>query len=118
MSSLSRLQVEHRDDAVIVRVEGDIDLANAHEVRSALESAPAASSVGMVVDLSSTGYVDSSGVAVLVGVAQEFSVRRQRVLLAAPRTGAVRRVLDIVQIDQLAPVYDSVDEALAALRES
>lgn len=117
MTSVGRVRVEQRGDAVLVRVDGDIDLANAHEVRLALESAPDTETAAMVVDLSGTGYVDSSGVAVLVGVARDLSVRRQRMVVVAPTGAAVRRVLDIVQIGTLAPVYESVDDALAALVE-
>ena len=115
MSSMGRLKTEQQGDAVVVSVEGDIDLANAREVRAAFDSAPTADTAGMVVDLSRAGYVDSSGVAALVGAARELEVRRQRVMIVAPAGGSVRRVLDIVQIERIAPVYESLDEALAAL---
>lgn len=115
MKPLARLEVEQRDGVVVARVEGDIDLSNAHELRGALESAAPPDAVGLVIDLSGTGYLDSSGVAVLIGVARELSVRRQRLAIVAPPGSAVCRVLTIVQIGQIAGLHDSVDDAAAAL---
>ncbi len=109
------MDVEHRGETVVVRLYGDIDLANAREVRSGLDKAPGPTTAGMVVDLSQTRYVDSTGVSVLVKVAREFHARRQRVCLVAPPEGPVRRVLEIVQLSRLTPVHDSVGDALGAI---
>lgn len=115
MKQLARIEVGDRDGAVVVGIEGDIDLSNAHEVRSALESATGPDATGLVVDLSQVGYLDSSGVAVLVGVARDLGVRRQRLVVVAPADSAVRRVLEIVQIDQAAGLHAALPEALRAL---
>jgi anti-sigma B factor antagonist len=117
VTSLARLQVERRGDTAVARVAGDIDLSNAADVRTALEDAADPDVSGLVVDLSETGYVDSSGVSLLVGLANDYAVRRRRVVVAARPGSAVRRVLDIVQIGQVAPVYDSADDALAGLAD-
>lgn len=113
MTQLARIDLERRGDVVIAHVRGDIDLSNAGEIRQALESQ--ATEAGLIVDLDETGYIDSSGVAVLVAVAHELSVRRQRLLIVAPSRSAVRRVLEIVQIDTVTDVFTSVDDAAASL---
>lgn len=109
------MDVEHHGGAVVVRLYGDIDLANAREVRSGIDAAPGPDTAGMVVDLSETSYVDSTGISILVRVAREFAARRQQFVVVAPEGGAPRRVLDIVQMRRVAPVHDSLGDALGAL---
>lgn len=118
MSPLARLDVSRRGQAVVATVAGDVDLSNAADLRTALENAAPPDAVGLVADLAQVGYLDSSGVSILVAVARELSIRRQRLAIVAPPGGAVRRVLDLVQIDRLAELHDTVDGATAGLAEA
>ena len=115
MTPLARLDIRSHAGAVVARVEGDIDLSNAHELRSALEASVPADAVGLIVDLSGAGYLDSSGIAVLVGVARELTVRRQRLAVVSPEGSATRRVLEIVQVGEVADLHTTIEAATEAL---
>ncbi len=60
------IDVVKRDDSLILRVEGDVDLATAPLLDEELERAAASDAAMIVVDLDSVGFIDSSGLYVLV----------------------------------------------------
>lgn len=59
------IEIDRRDDAVVVRLEGDIDLANTPTLSATiLESVPN-DALGLVIDLSDVRYIDSVGIRML-----------------------------------------------------
>ena len=112
---LARMDVERRGDAIVAQVEGDVDLSNSAELRRALEEAVVPDTLGVAVDMSRVGYVDSSAMTVLVTVAKGLEIRRQRLAVVAPQESGVRRLLELVGIDRVVGLHDSLDDAIAAL---
>ena len=104
--------VAERDRAVVVRLQGDLDLYNAHEVRAALTEAAERTPERVVVDLAAVEFVDSTMLGVLVEGRAGLADRRA-FLLAAPGP-ETRRALAVSGLDRQLSVHDSVDEALAA----
>ena len=68
----------------------------------------------LVMDLSATTFVDSSFVAFVVRLLKELRAWRKELVLVRPG-GQVRRVLALVGLPNLVPVFDSLDEAMGAL---
>ena len=115
---LARLDVERRGEAVIAHVEGDVDLSNSAELRRALEEAAVPDTLGLAVDMSRVGYVDSTGMTVLANVAKALELRRQRLAVVAPEGSGVRRLLELVGIDRVVRLHDTLDDAVASLTVS
>ena len=63
MNDLARVEGEQQGALCLVRVHGEIDLSNAHEVSSAIGIAMGQEARGLVVDLSDITYLDSAGIA-------------------------------------------------------
>jgi anti-sigma B factor antagonist len=118
VTPLARLELEGEGAIVVARVRGDVDLSNAADLRRALEAAATPDRDAVIVDLAEVGYLDSSGVSVLVGLARGMAVRKQRMAVVAPPGGSARRVLDLVGFDNLATVCESTDQAVAALHDA
>jgi anti-anti-sigma factor len=114
---LARLEVQPHGNAVLAIVEGDIDLSNAADLRHALQDASDPATAGLIADLSRVGYLDSSGVAVLIALARDLASRRQRLAVVAPPESSARRVLEVVRFDRIAGLHTSLDEASAELGE-
>jgi anti-sigma B factor antagonist len=112
---LARLDFERRGDTVVAHVEGDVDLSNSAELRRALEEAVGPDALGVAVDMSRVGYVDSTGMTVLATVAKGLALRRQRLAVVAPQGSGVRRLLELVGIDRVVGLHDSLDDAIASL---
>ena len=68
----------------------------------------------LVIDLAEATFVDSSFIAFLVRLATDQRARRKELVLVRP-AGQVRRVLALVGLPNLVPVFESVDEAVGTL---
>jgi anti-anti-sigma factor len=117
MSELSHLDLSG-DDVVIARLSGEVDLSNAAEVGDELAAAVPNSALGLVLDLTATTYLDSSGVHLVFDLAERLRTRQQQLRIVVPAGAPIRRVLRIVELDDTVPVLASVDEAVEAIRAS
>ena len=88
----------------------EIDVTNAEEVRQALLSAASHDAAVLVIDMSGTTFCDSAGVQAIIATRKQAAASGTQLRLAA--TG-VLRILTLVGIDQLIPVYPTLEEALA-----
>jgi anti-anti-sigma factor len=116
MSDLVELAIEDREGVVVAHVSGELDIAGASRTGDAIAGAVPTSAQGLIVDCSNLDFIDSSGVAMLFGLARRLGSRRQQLRVVAPDGGPVTRVLDIVEFDRAAPVVGSLDQALTELR--
>jgi anti-anti-sigma factor len=109
------LRVHTADGVLVARLEGEVDLANADVVRSALARAASNDIVGAVIDLSKITYMDSAGINVLFHLRERLRVRGQELrLVVPPESGAYDALRYAGVLDALA-LSDSVDAALAEL---
>jgi anti-anti-sigma factor len=104
------------DDVIVARLSGEIDLSNAADVGESLAGAVPNTALGMVIDLTATAYLDSSGVHLLFDLGERLQRRQQRLRVVVPEGGPIRRVLRIVELDTQVPVMATVDEAVAQIR--
>lgn len=103
--------MEERNDAVILRLAGELDLYNAEQVRVALAQAIATSPRRVVVDMAAVVFVDSTALGVLIEARARLG--ETALLLAAPQL-ETRRTLQVSGLDQHLPVHETVDDALTA----
>ena len=115
MTELSQVDFSG-EDVVVARITGEIDLSNAAEVGERIAAAVENTALGLVIDLTATAYLDSSGVHLLFELAERLQRRQQQMRVAVPEGGAIRRVLRIVELDATVPVTPTVDEAVEQIR--
>jgi anti-sigma B factor antagonist len=104
--------VDRLDGGVVVRLAGELDLYNAHQVRTALTDACADGPERLVVDLTDVDFIDSTALGVLIETRTKLE-NRGGLMLAAPGL-ETRRALQISGLDRLFTVHDTVPEALLA----
>jgi anti-sigma B factor antagonist len=109
---LVQLEIEERGEVVIARVTGELDLAGAPATGEAISEAVPTSAHALVVDFSGLEFIDSSGIAMLFNLVRRLGSRRQELRVVAVDGKPVARVLEIVEFDRAAPVYQTLDEAL------
>jgi anti-anti-sigma factor len=112
----ANVKFDHRDSIGVARLSGDVDITQASSVRKQLLSAVRNEDLGLVVDLSRARYIDSVGVSLLFELAERLAGRQLRFAVVMPPDGLVERVLTIVNLNSVAEVHPSLDEALAALQ--
>lgn len=115
---MSSVKIDAIDGVVVARLDGEIDMANARDLGSQLVAAIPNSTLGVVLDLTGTTYLDSSGIQVIFDLAERLAGRQQQFRVAVPEGARVRRVLDIVRLEGTAPIDPTAEQAEAAIRES
>jgi len=83
----------------IVSVSGELDSSNAASLEAAVAPLAAAHAARLVFDLSALRFMDSAGIAVLLGVAAKV----QTVQLREP-SDAVRRVIELTGLTGVLPI--------------
>jgi anti-anti-sigma factor len=104
------------DGVPMASLEGEIDIANASELRDALFAALSNQPAGLIVDLSGVTYLDSRGVHALLELAERMKVRHQQLRLVVPDAAPIKRVLQLTHLDQIVPLDATVEEAVARIR--
>jgi anti-sigma B factor antagonist len=104
-----------RDGVELVLVEGEVDIASASRLISVLNSSVADAIKSVIVDLSHVGFMDSTGLALLINANRRLTLRRKGFAVVCP-AGPLRRVFEITDmIDTLHVCPDQESAALAAL---
>ena len=111
------LRVHTTEGVLVARLEGEVDLANADVVRSALVRAASNDFVGAVIDLSQVSYMDSAGINVLFHLRERLRVRGQELRLVIPPGSGAYDALRYAGVLEALALSDSVDAALAELPE-
>lgn len=64
------LEIERRGEVVVARLTGELDIAGAARTGERIAEAVPTGAPGLVVDLMELEFIDSSGIAMLFGLAQ------------------------------------------------
>ena len=110
---LVAVDIEERGEVVVARLTGELDVAGASSMGERIADATPTSARGLVVDMSELEFIDSSGVAMLFGLARRLSGRRQELRVVAPRGRPVARVLEIVEFERAAPIKPDLAAAVS-----
>jgi anti-anti-sigma factor len=119
MSVEPQVSIEvHGDDSdvVVARITGEIDLASADAVGGELATEVPNRALGLVLDLSGTSYLDSSGVSLVFELAERLRRRQQQLRLVVPERAPLRRVLRIVNAGGVVPITETVEAAASDIR--
>jgi anti-anti-sigma factor len=115
LSDLAHVEIDQRDDVVVARLTGELDISVAESAGRKIAEAVPSSARGVVVDMSGLEFMDSSGVSMLFSLARQVGSHRQQLVVVAPAGRPVSRVLQIVEFDRAAPVREDVDAAVTAI---
>jgi anti-sigma B factor antagonist len=102
------VQRHERDGAVVVEVRGEIDLSTADLVR---EPAKAPGADRIVLDLRGVGFMDTSGIRLVVELMRAEDAGGARLTIVADGQ-AVLRLLDMAGLMPRLRIVATVDEAL------
>jgi anti-sigma B factor antagonist len=110
MSELARLEFRRSGGTCVVEVHGEVDMSNAGEVLAGIRAAVPNGVATLIVDLTETRFLDSTGLRVLFRLAERLQARRQVLRLVIPEGSPVRAVVELTGLDEVIPV----DAELAA----
>jgi anti-sigma B factor antagonist len=98
-------------------VRGELDIATAPRLTDAAEAVLTGSPSALVVDLTRTAFLDSSGARALVSLARRAAAAGVPLHVVAPhRNRPVRLPIDLMELDSIVPIVDSAADLPAADR--
>ena len=95
----------------MVQIFGDVDLKTARAFRHALDEALHDTKSRLIVDMSEVPFMDSSGLAALIGAQKAFH-ESTRLIVVCPDN--LRRIFEVTRLDSIVSVVSSLPEALVA----
>jgi len=101
MGAQSQLRIESRreNDRTVISMEGELDMANAPALQSAIESEELAAAVIVVLDLQGLTFLDSTGLRVILA-ARELCWRRGQEFAVTPGSPQVQRLLSVTGVGE------------------
>jgi anti-sigma B factor antagonist len=99
------------DETQLVAIHGDVDLKTARSFRSALDEAAQDGKPRLIVDMSEVPFMDSSGLAALIGAQKAFR-EVTRLIVICP--DSLRRIFEVTRLDSIVTIVGSLPEALVA----
>jgi anti-sigma B factor antagonist len=99
------------DETQLVQIYGDVDLKTARSFRAALDEAAQDGKKRLIVDMSEVPFMDSSGLAALIGAQKAFR-DQTRLIVVCPEN--LRRIFEVTRLDSIVSVVGSLPEALVA----
>src|SRR3954451_16453676 len=103
------------DGVRLVEVFGELDLATAPRLCSALDAARIHRVKRLAIDLTGVDFCDSTGLRALIGASTELRVSGGRLAIACLAGGPVARLFDLVGARESLQVCDSQADALASV---
>ena len=97
---------------VVAVLPGEIDVTNSEQVYEQLVAVLTPGVKTVIADMTSTVFCDSSGVHAIMHAYESAAARDVRMRLAVSPATSVRRVLELIGVGRLMPVYPSLAEAL------
>jgi anti-anti-sigma factor len=114
MDKALTIEVRQEPGYAIVTVAGEIDISTVTRLREPLFEL-AASGFPLVLDLDQVSFIDSVGLAVLVGTANRAATHGGSLQVACARP-KIRELLRLTGLDRRIPLARTLDEARASTR--
>ena len=103
-----------RDGVDVLSVEGEIDVATAPRLIAALNDAVSEAVRSVVIDLTSVGFMDSTGLALLINAHRRLTRRDKGFAVVCP-AGPLRRVFELTDMVDTLHVFPDRETATAAV---
>jgi anti-sigma B factor antagonist len=97
----------------VLEVKGEVDLYTSPQLRDKVTEMIEQGQGRIIIDLTDVGFMDSSGLGVLVTALKRVRERDGSLALVCPE-GSVHKVLTITGLDRVFPIFGSVAESPAS----
>ncbi len=95
----------------VYEVDGQLIVGNRHELKRMVLDALAGGARRFVIDFSLTGYIDSSGLGILITLSKEIRAQGGDLRLASLNHD-LRRLFELTKLDTFFRICDDLEEAL------
>ncbi len=104
--------IERLGDVTVVGVDGELTVSNRGELKERILVRLSEGDQSFIIDFAKTGYIDSSGLGVLVSLSKRIREERGRLRLAGLNQD-LRTLFELTKLDTLFQISESRAAALA-----
>ena len=115
MNELFNVEIEREAHVHAFNVMGELDQATADTLREPLASAIAGGAEAILIDLSGCGFIDSTGLSVLLNGLRRVTRQRGRMALVCTNP-TVLRLFEITRLDTTFDIHATREKALESVR--
>jgi anti-sigma B factor antagonist len=111
MGATEQLRIDLRQESarIVVKLEGELDMANAPLLQNAIESAELGAAKTVVLDLQGLTFLDSTGLRIILA-AREQCWRRGQEFAVTPGSQQVQRLLSVTGVGEHLRTISSAGE--------
>lgn len=113
MQPIIEITKEIRDDQTILFFKGDVVSDTEEELGKVYQEIPKEAKKKIIIDLSQSNYINSAGIAALIGMLNRVSEEGGSLKLTGLNRH-FRKILDTVGLTDYIPVFETIEEALKA----
>jgi anti-anti-sigma factor len=114
MSDEIQVSVRWKNEAAVIDLVGDVTTFAEEAINQAYQSASSEGAVNIIFNFRENDYINSAGIAILIGVVTEARKRDQKLLMSG-LSAHFQKIFRMVGLTQYADLYPSVEDALASL---
>lgn len=109
------LEIETRSEAgwTVLAAGGELDLYTAPSLRDELLATVDGGVDRIAIDLNGVGFIDSTGLGILVACLKRVRERDGQMVLIAPESSPLRRLLSLTGLEQVLPTYTALGDVVA-----
>ncbi|MBI3395035.1 MAG: STAS domain-containing protein [Spirochaetia bacterium] len=111
MASLFQVQSTIEKETPVIRLSGEITAEVEEELLQCYSTIPGEKKERVILDFDETRYINSSGIAILIGLITKATDNKQRVEFCGLNPH-FRKVMDIVGLTDFVLIHDNLAEAL------
>ena len=104
-------QVSKVNDVMLIEVEGQLIVGNRQELKQGVLDQLEGGDLKFVIDFANTGYIDSSGLGVLVSLSKKIREQGGELRLSSLNED-LRTLFELTKLDTLFRIADDKEQAL------
>ena len=111
MGKKYQVKVDSNKTVPILHLSGEITAFSDEEISEAYKAIKLATPPKLIVNFDGAGYINSAGIATLVGIVMDMEEKKGTIRFAS-LASHFRKVVEIVGITEYVKIFDTVEEAL------
>lgn len=104
------ISTERRDDICRIVLKGEVDVYTSQQLKQEIVDAVDGGCINLLIDLEQVGFIDSSGLGVLVSGLRRVKERSGTLRLVCTKEN-ILKIFRITGLDKVFPVFSTTEEA-------
>ncbi len=106
------VRVERKGAISLIRVDGEVSIETAAELRDLMLKEIEDGIIRIVVDLGKATYIDSTGLGILISGLRKVGKEEGDLKILGPLAPQVKRIFELTRLDKVFDFYDNEQEAI------